>query len=356
MKICFIVGAFPNMKCGIGDYTSKLAKELVSMGNVVSVITSENASYFSDTNMEVHNIIRNWNFRSLKILINKIKQIQPDVVNIQLPSAEYKKSLMINFLPFFIKAVCKCKIIETVHEYTIFTILGRIRNWISFIKADEIIVVEKEYIKEIGKIYKKKKVTYIPIASNIQQSKINEGQKIEIRKKLKAENVKLISYFGFVNQTKGIEDLLYAFKEIPNAKLLLIGSLDKDNEYQNSIIELAKKIGINNNIIVTGFIKEKLVADYLKCSDVCVLPFKTGVAKRNGSFLAAFNQNIPVVTTTRNEPYIDRAVYYARICDKDQLINYIKMAIENKEKICRKIITWDSIAKKYQEVFEGLKR
>ena len=28
MKICFIVGAFPMMKCGVGDYTSKLAEEL----------------------------------------------------------------------------------------------------------------------------------------------------------------------------------------------------------------------------------------------------------------------------------------------------------------------------------------
>lgn len=28
MKICFIVGAFPKMKCGVGDYTNKLAEEL----------------------------------------------------------------------------------------------------------------------------------------------------------------------------------------------------------------------------------------------------------------------------------------------------------------------------------------
>ena len=41
MKICFIVGAFPNMKCGIGDYTSKVAEELAKTGNEVHIITSK---------------------------------------------------------------------------------------------------------------------------------------------------------------------------------------------------------------------------------------------------------------------------------------------------------------------------
>ena len=44
MKICFIVGAFPTMKCGVGDYTNKLAEELAKKGNEVHVITSTRAN------------------------------------------------------------------------------------------------------------------------------------------------------------------------------------------------------------------------------------------------------------------------------------------------------------------------
>ena len=56
MKICFIVGAFPTMKCGIGDYTHRLAEEMVRLGNEVHVITSKEATIKSNT-IHIHNIV-----------------------------------------------------------------------------------------------------------------------------------------------------------------------------------------------------------------------------------------------------------------------------------------------------------
>lgn len=349
MKICFIVGAFPNMKCGVGDYTSKLADEMGKNGNEVSIITSSKASNFYSNNIKVYNIINEWNFRNLKLILRQLKEINPDVVNIQYPNGEYKKNLMINFLPFFIKKSIKCILIETVHEYSIFTILGKIRNFISFIKADEIIVVEEEYINEIKKLNKRKKIVFIPIASNIKQSMITEEGISKTKNELAVGDCKLISYFGFAIQSKGIEDLLYAIKEIPEAKLLFLGELNKQDEYQRSLINLIKELKIEERVIITGFLNEEMVADYLKSSDVCVLPFKNGVSKRNGSFLAAYNQNIPIVTTTKDRTFEKDGVYYTQINNRKELINNIIKALDYKEKINREIITWDFIAKKYIE-------
>lgn len=59
MRICFIVGAFPEMKCGIGDYTYKLSEELAREGLEIHVITSKKASCKSDT-IHIHNIIDEW--------------------------------------------------------------------------------------------------------------------------------------------------------------------------------------------------------------------------------------------------------------------------------------------------------
>ena len=352
MKICFVVGAFPTMKCGIGDYTSKLASELSNNGHDISIITSRKALKTLNNNIKIYNIVENWNFRNLRNILKTISEIQPDVVNIQYPSKEYKKNIMINILPFFIKTRIKCKLIETIHEFSIFTFLGKIRNYVSFIKADDIVVVEEEYIPMIKMLNKKKKLSYIPIASNIKTSEISVKEEMEIKEELNVGKNKLISYFGFVSESKGIEELFYAIQKIPEAKLLFIGELNKEDEYQKSLMDLAEKMDINDRIITTGFLEEEKVANYLKLSDVCVLPFKNGVSNRNGSFLAAYNQNIPIVTTTKKDSYEKDNVYYVNVNKKEEVVEKIKIALNNKETINRKIITWDEIAKKYIELME----
>ena len=89
MKICFIVGAYPTMKCGVGDYTSVLAEELAKKDNEVHVITSERADSNKAKNVVVHNIVKVWKLRAIPSIIKELKKIKPDVVNIQYPSDEY---------------------------------------------------------------------------------------------------------------------------------------------------------------------------------------------------------------------------------------------------------------------------
>lgn len=353
-KICFISGAFPNMQCGIGDYTYNLAKELSKAGNEVSVITSNKAINDIGDNVKVYNIVENWNFRNLKRIINQLKEINPEVVNIQYPSGEYKKNLMINFLPLFIKRKIKCEVIETIHEYSIFTILGKIRNGISFKFADKIIVVEESYINEIRKMNKKVQIEYLPISANVKKSNISKEKIEETRKKLKIDNCKVMSFFGFANANKGIENIFYVLKEIPNIKLLFIGDVKEDDEYQKGLIELAKSMGIYERIIFLGFINQEEAGDYLRCTDLCILPFVNGVSNRNGSFLAAYNQNMPIVTTTKNNSYQKDGVYYVQINDKENLVESVKKAIfSTTENFEREIITWKWVSDNYLKIIEN---
>ena len=140
MKICFITGAFPNMKCGIGDYTFKLSNELAKLGNEVSVITSINAHKDGSKNIKIYNIVKNWRFSDVKNILKTIKQISPDIVVIQYPSAEYGKNFMINFLPYIIKIKQKCRVYQTIHEFSSFTNKGKFRLCINMKSADKIII------------------------------------------------------------------------------------------------------------------------------------------------------------------------------------------------------------------------
>lgn len=349
-KICFIVGAFPNMQCGIGDYTFNLAKELSRNGNDVSVITSNKAINEIGDNVKVYNIVEEWNFKNLKNIVMKLKEIQPEVVNIQYPSGEYKKNLMINFLPFFIKRKIKCEIVETIHEYSIFTILGKIRNAISFKFADKILVVEESYIDEIRKVNKKVDIRYLPIASNVKISNLTQEEVSEKRKELGIQNCKVMSFFGFANENKGIENILYVLKEMPETKLMFIGDVKEENEYQKSLINLSKELGVYERIIFLGFVNQEKAGMYLKCTDVCVLPFINGVSNRNGSYLAASNENIPVVTTTQKDSYEKDGIFYVKANNKVELLGAVKKALNYEEKIKRENITWEWVSKEYLEI------
>ena len=354
MNICFITGAFPKMKCGVGDYTFCLSREIAKLGHDVSVITHINADSNIDNNIRVFNIVKEWKYTYLKVILRKIKEISPDVVVIQYPSTEFGKNLMINFLPGIIKKKQKCQVVETIHEYTIYTIKGRIRQLINLRSADKIVCVEKQYEDEIKKYIKldDNKFKFIPISSNIPRSTLSLEEKVKLRDKMNLSKINVISFFGFATHVKGIESLFKCMKQLDNTKLLFINKLDEKNDYQRGLINLIDELNIKDKVIVTGFIDSpETVADYLSISDVCVLPFVEGVEDKNGSFLAAYNQKIPVITTSNTRKNKD-GIYYVKTNDDEELLNTIKNVLSNKTTIKRDELSWTETAKSYISIFD----
>lgn len=353
MKICIIVGAFPKMKCGVGDYAHRLAEELAKGGDEIHIITSKKANPKSNT-LHIHNIMDEWGFSELKLIMKEIKEIDPDIVNIQYPSNEFKRNFMVGYLPLHIKRKTKCKVIATIHEYLCLYLKTRIKYYLTFSRIDKVLVAEEDFIDLIRENFKKVKIEFVPISSNIPRSKIEADKKEELLKKYNLKDKKVVSYFGFVSESKGVEDLLYCISKMENVKLLLIGELKADNEYHQKLRNLIEELNIKDKVEITGFLEdEKDVADLLKISNVCVLPFTEGVKKRNGSFLAAYNQEIPVVTTSKKESYKDgNGIYYVKPNDREKLLEKIETALSNKVEIKRDILTWEGVAKSYKKSFD----
>ena len=339
MKICFIVGEFPNLKCGIGDYTSLLANNLANDKVEVSVITSKEASS-ENKKIKIYNIIDEYNFNSIKIILSKLKEIKPDIVHIQYPSNKYVHRRVTSvLLPLSIKFFLKnIKLVETIHEYPEYLKKGKLFYSLNYSIMDYIIIAEEKYNdfikKDFEKIYNKLNIKYIPIGSNIPKSEMTDVQKQELRKKLGIENFKIISYFGFASDKKGIEILLDSFKYIKNSnvKLLFIGELNKENSYHNKLLNLITELNLEENIIITGFIEDpKKVSDYLAISDICVLPFVEGAQTRNTSYLAAVNQDINVITTSLDEKKDFDNIFFVKPNNSKILADKIDEVLETKK-------------------------
>ena len=353
MKICFIVGAYPTMKCGVGDYTSALSEEIAKNGNEVHVITSQKASNKSK-NVVVHNIVNQWKLNSIKTIINELKEIKPDVVNIQYPSNEYFRNT-VTLLPLIIKIIIKCNVMLTIHEYDYFntkevkSIKDKIRLYLNFCKVDKIITVEEKYIERIKQDYHKANISYIPISSNIPRSIASNDELNKIKKKFGLEDGKTISFFGFSTEAKGIEYLLKCMTKLDESiKLLYINELNPENSYHKTLLDLIDKLELKKRVIITGFYDSaEDIANLIQASDVCVLPFINGLKLSNGSFLAAYNQKIRIITTSQEDEKDKDGVYYVKPKNYEDLLNKIKYVLNDRKEFQREELTWEKVANSF---------
>lgn len=316
-KVVLITGDYPPMRCGVGDYTSCLGEELSRLNAEVSIITTCDAGVIdvikrasgNNKGLSVLPIMRQWNFREGFFLIERIKSISPDIVHIQYPTRTYGWRVMVNLLPIFLRLFYnRGSVITTLHEFSIAHILRKISVMSLIFFSRKIIVptvTEKRVITRTFP-FLGSKIKVIPVGSNIKMYFTKELSRISTRQKFGIdEDEFLLSYFGFINKSKGIELLLEAVKNILahgyKTKLLIIGELASDNKYHQAVKQLAEDLRITDKIIWSGFCKDEDASVYLGGSDLCVLPFTDGVSFRRGSFLAAITHCLPVVTTVGDE-------------------------------------------------------
>lgn len=131
--------------------------------------------------------------------------------------------------------------------------------------------------------------------------------KLEARKILNLpENKKILLFFGFIRDYKGLDILLKSMKMLSEEFHLVIagevyGSFDKYND-------LISRLHIKNK--VSKFIKyidDREVPKYFSAADVCVLPYKS--ATQSGIIGICYQYNLPVIATNTGslremiEPY-----------------------------------------------------
>jgi glycosyltransferase involved in cell wall biosynthesis len=359
MNVVIVTGAFPPMKCGVGDYTFLLAEQIANEKNSnVTVLTTKGCTN-KISGVNVLPIIDKWNFHSFRMVIKKIKQIRPDVVHIQYPTVGYERYLMPSFLPVLLKINGIKNIIQTWHEPL--SKKGWIRYFPNTLISSKLIFVEKDFMNKLPTFYhhllRRREKSYIPITSNIPETTLNQGEKELLRKNLLGSdyNKNIIVYFGFISPKKGIEYLLQSAD--PEKDFLMFLCEFKDsNDYHQELKQKIAEYGWTDNIFISGYLKDdQQVADYLSIADTGVFPFTEGATERNGSILAARMQGVFVITTSEKATgYTSkRDMYFVEPKNIHELKEAISLNRDRKpiKRFDVGLISWDEIGKKHFEVY-----
>jgi glycosyltransferase involved in cell wall biosynthesis len=304
MRIGIVTGEYPPMRGGVGAYTQILARQLVRQGQEIFVFSSEAAQ---SSDIHLTNTIQRWGLSSLRAVDQWAQHERLDLINLQFQTAAYAMSPWIHFLPDTIRHI---PVVTTFHDLRfpyLFPKAGSLRDWIVMHLARRSAGVIVTNHEDAENVHALPRVKLIPIGSNILTPLPPDFDPNPWREKAGArEDDFLLAYFGLLNRSKGIENLLDSLSalrafRIP-ARLVMIGDTagtsDPTNAaYAAEINRLIQKKELPQHIYRTGFVDDLSVASYLKASDVVVLPFIDGASYRRGSLMAAIQYGCTIVTT-----------------------------------------------------------
>jgi glycosyltransferase involved in cell wall biosynthesis len=119
---------------------------------------------------------------------------------------------------------------------------------------------------------------------------------------------KIVLYLGRVHESKGLDLLAEAFsivaRKLDNVKLVIVGP---DDGYATTFSRLISHLGIEEKVILTGFVKKNDKLAALGDSDVFVTPHFFGFPV---TFLEACLAECPIVTTSSELDWIHNNVGY----------------------------------------------
>ncbi len=316
MNVCLISGEFRPMQGGVGDFTYEVGQALRDLGAAVTVLTSKAAGPSRDEDgLKVEPRLERWGWGSWRTILRMAEEMKADVLNVQYQAAAYGMHPAINLLPLRLRArKHRPRVVVTFHDLKVPYLLpkaGRVRWWVVLALAhwsDAVIVTNAEDLETLAPYSLSPAPYLIPIGSNIEPAPPSDYDRDAWRARwgVGPEDI-LLSYFGFLNESKGGETLMRALdgvvKKGYRARLLMVGgkwgSSDPTNvAYAQRVEALIDELGLSERVMWTGYTPPEEVSANLLASDICVLPYRDGASFRRGSFMAALVHGLPIVTTS----------------------------------------------------------
>ena len=128
--------------------------------------------------------------------------------------------------------------------------------------------------------------------------KIRNITKEQARQELhKSNDEKLLLFFGFVREYKGLKYLLYAMplikEKVRNIKLMVVGSFGDDKE---DYMQIIKENQIEDSVeVIDNYTPDNEVEKYFAACDLVVLPYES--ATQSGIVQIAYGFEKPVIVT-----------------------------------------------------------
>ena len=308
-KYIIIIGPAHPLRGGLASYDERLAREFMQQGNKVSIYTFSlqypgflfpgTTQYSSepapkDLNIKVCiNSVNPFNWLSVG---NELKQMKPDliVVRFWLPFMGYCLGTILRRAKKnkHTKVVCIADNIIP-HEKR----FGDVPFTKYFVKpVDAFITMSEKVLSDLPQFAAGKPAQFVP-----HPLYDNFGEKISkaaARMKLGISNdEKILLFFGFIRNYKGLDILLDAMKllkdESSNIKLLIAGEFYEDRKVYD---EQIKQLNVADSLILkTDFIPDSEVKYYLCAADVVIQPYRN--ATQSGVTPLAYHFEVPMIVT-----------------------------------------------------------
>jgi len=162
-----------------------------------------------------------------------------------------------------------------------------------FDSADYFVVLSESVKKDLLSLYPKAKYNLLPHPVYTNFGDLVE--KAEAKSHLNIIAEKIILFFGFIRDYKGLDTLVLAISKLKNknVKLLVAGEFYSNKEKYLKIIQ---DNNLNDSVILkTDFIPTKDVKYYFSACDAVILPYKS--ATQSGIVQIAVNFRKPVIAT-----------------------------------------------------------
>ncbi len=311
MRIGLITGEYPPDQGGVGDFTHHLARGLIDLGHEVHVITTARPSISPSASPPVvHRAIRRWGWGCWRTVLRVAQENGLEVLNLQYQAAAYGMHPAIHFPP---RRTLRPLLVVTFHDLRVpylFPKAGPLRRWVVYHlarSADGVIATNDEDFQRLLTEARPRRLALIPIGSNIPCAPPCEYDRAAERARWGVgPDDLLLGYFGFLNESKGGEELVRALallveRGIPAYLLMVggqVGTSDPTNQaYAERVMGLIRELGLEGRVHWTGYTTPETVSAGLLATDVCVLPYQDGISFRRGTLHACLTHGRAIVTT-----------------------------------------------------------
>jgi glycosyltransferase involved in cell wall biosynthesis len=238
------------------------------------------------------------------------QELELDVLDVQYQAAAYRMHPAINFVP---RRRDRPPVVVTFHDLKVpylFPKAGPLRWRVMRMlarRADRVIVTNQEdYLRLEGEV-SSARLSLIPIGSNIPPvPPPGYNRDAERARWGVGPRDLLLGYFGFLNESKGGEELVQALailveRGVPAHLVMIggrVGTSDPTNRaYAKRVRNLIARLSLGERVHWTGYTRPEEVSAALLATDGCVLPYRDGVSFRRGTLHACLGHGRAVVTT-----------------------------------------------------------
>lgn len=303
MKIGFFTDGYPPQLNGVATSVEAWTKELEKLGHEVYIIAPKYPNY-----KDRDNVIRLSSFRILKQPDIRLAGFMPiksmaEIFKIKFDIIHGTSGGTVSSLGLIVARLKKIPYVFTYYTrwnlFTHYVFKGKLIRPGIVEKAMKIFCNRCDYIIVPMRKIKNELISFgvikpiAVISSGVDTEKFNKQKKGFLHQKTGIKNGKILLYVGRLEKEKSVDFLIKAFQLIhaknKEANLVLVG----DGTMKKSLEQLAKGLGVKENVYFTGLIDSKEMNKAYSDADIFVFASKTET--QGMVILEALSSGVPVV-------------------------------------------------------------